>query len=112
MAQAEKISGPASLLAPKQSWLSDNPEFVILGEDDVLTTAARMMHKITRAMRARQGELGVSTIDLAADARVRRQTVSAVLMGKSWPDSVSLTRICVALDLDLIAQLPEMYKSR
>ena len=110
MSEPSKISGPAYYLAPKQSWLSDNPEFVVIGEDDVITTAARMMHKITRAMRARQGELGVSTIDLAADARVRRQTVSAVMLGKSWPDSVSLTRICVALDLDLTAELPDRLK--
>ena len=110
MAEAVKISGPARLLAPKQSWLSDNPEFVIAGEDNVLTTAARKMHKITRAMRARRGDLGVSTIDLAADARVRRQTVSAALMGKSWPDSVSLSGICAALDLDLSAVLPDRLK--
>ena len=60
-----------------------------------------MLWKITKQLRARQGELKLSDTALSYAAGVRRQTVADVLMGAVWPDTRTLGRICASLKLDL-----------
>lgn len=91
--------GPASLLQEGTSWLGSGVVFAT--RDEQLADAAMMLWKIAKAIRGRQGELGLSTTTLAARSGVRRQTITDVTMGMTWPDLRTLGRICSALGLEM-----------
>jgi DNA-binding XRE family transcriptional regulator len=91
--------GPAGLLKKGSSWLDAKAVFIT--RDDALEFAAMALWRISKKMRARQGELGMSDVALAQRAGVQRQTVAGIAMGTNWSDAVTLGRICFALGLDL-----------
>ena len=99
MAVSAESVGPASLLKKNASWLDSKVVFAT--KDDQLADAAMMIWKVTRQLRAAQGEQGLSNSALGFNSGVRRQTVSDVLMGLVWPDTRTLGRICSALGLEL-----------
>ena len=95
-------TGPASLLAEGSAWLDVRPEFQ--GDDAAgsgSSRAAAELCQLTRALRAEQGARGLSVSELASRAGVRRQTVSDILAGITWPDAASLIFIGAALGLRL-----------
>lgn len=99
MALSKDSVGPASLLKKGTSWL--DPKVVFTTKNDQLADAAAMIWKVTRQLRARQGEISLSNSALGFKSGVRRQTVADVLAGAVWPDTRTLGRICSALGLDL-----------
>lgn len=99
MTPNKPLVGPASYLLPGYNWLDDKVAFRSV--DRGLGEVALMLWKITRQMRARQGERGLSNYEIGWMSGVRRQTVSEVLMGKGWPDTKTLGTMCLVLDLDL-----------
>lgn len=105
MERAGRRVGPAGLLKKRNNWLDDKVVFAI--KDDNLEDAARSMWRLTAAMRARQGQLNLSVTDLADSAKVRRQTVTDLLMGRTWADTRTLGLLCSVLGLQLDAVLPE-----
>lgn len=92
--------GPAGLLKRKTSWL--DPKVVFATKDDALEAAAMSLWKITKAIRARQGEMGLTDLALSERAGIQRQTLAAITMGTSWPDARTLSRICFVLGLELV----------
>jgi hypothetical protein len=105
MERAGRRVGPAGLLKKKSNWLDDKVVFAI--KDDNLEAAAQNMWRLTRAMRARQGQMNLSVTDLADSAKVRRQTVTDLLMGRTWADTRTLGLLCSVLGLSLEAVVPE-----
>jgi hypothetical protein len=99
MALTEESVGPATLLKKGSSWLDSKVVFAV--REKAVADAAMMVWKITKQLRARQGERGLSNTALSDLARIRRQTVSDVLMGVVWPDTRTLMRLCAALDLEI-----------
>jgi hypothetical protein len=95
-------SGPAALLGPNSSWYDEQPVFAT--QDMELAYAAKMLCKITRELRARQGERGFSDYELGWKSGIRRQTVAAVLQGRSWADSRTLGQIAFVLGMELTVQ--------
>ncbi len=93
--------GPAALLKARTSWF--DPKVVFATKDDSLEAAAMMVWKISKAIRSRQGEMGLSNTALGVKAGVSRQTVGDVLAGTSWPDARTMGRLCFVLGLDLVA---------
>lgn len=93
--------GPAGLLKMRTSWL--DPKVVFATKDDALEAAAMSLWKITKIIRSKQGELGLTDLALSEKAGIQRQTLAAITMGKSWPDTRSLGRICFVLGLSLVA---------
>lgn len=89
------------MLKRKTSWL--DPKVVFATKDDALEAAAMSVWKITKAIRSRQGELGLTDLALSQRAGIQRQTLAAITMGKSWPDTRTLGRICFVLGLNLVA---------
>jgi len=99
MATSETAVGPASLLKEGSSWL--DPKAVFDDNDKALADAAASLWNVTRQLRARQGERGMSNSMIGALATVRRQTVSDVFMGVVWPDTRTLGRICSVLGVEI-----------
>lgn len=99
MAQNSGPSGPATLVKAGANWL--DAKVVFSTPDKHLAEAAMMVWQITKRLRAVQGERRLSNFNLSLMARVRRQTVSDVLMGVVWPDTKTLLKLCSALDLEL-----------
>jgi len=99
MARSAKSVGPASLLKVGTSWLDAKAIFVT--KDGKLADAALMLWKVTKQLRARQGEMRLSNTALSYLADVRRQTVADILMGVVWPDTRTLGRICASLKLEI-----------
>lgn len=97
--------GPAGLLKKRTSWL--DPKVVFVTRDDALEAAAMALWKISKKIRARQGELGLTDLALSEKAGVQRQTLAAITMGKSWPDARTLGRICFVLGLELMASVKD-----
>ena len=101
MATKERRVGPAGLLKTGSSWLDDKASFTT--DDPGLEQAAVMLWSISAAIRARQGQLRLSVTALADKSGVRRQTVTDVTMGTTWPDAATLARICSTLGLEITA---------
>jgi DNA-binding phage protein len=101
MTTKERRVGPAGLLKSGSSWLDDKASFAT--DDPGLEQAAVMLWNISAAIRARQGQLRLSITALADKSGIRRQTVTDVTMGTTWPDAATLARICSVLNLDLTA---------
>lgn len=99
--------GPAGMLKKRTSWLDSKVVFVT--KDDALEAAAMSVWKITKAIRSRQGEMGLTDLALSQKAGIQRQTLSAISMGKSWPDTRTLGRICFVLGLSLVALSEEQH---
>lgn len=93
--------GPAGMLKKRTSWL--DPKVVFVTKDDALEAAAMSVWRITKAIRSRQGEMGLTDLALSQKAGIQRQTLAAITMGKSWPDTRTLGRICFVLGLSLVA---------
>lgn len=93
--------GPARLLKPRTSWFDSKVVFAT--RDDNLAAASMMIWKISKVIRSRQGEMGLSNLALAEKSGVSRQTVGDVLAGTSWPDARTLGRLCNVLGLELVA---------
>jgi transcriptional regulator with XRE-family HTH domain len=60
-----------------------------------------MLWEISRQVRSRRGELGLSQFQLSISAGVRRQTVAELESGTVWPDAATLARVCSVLRLEL-----------
>lgn len=100
MPKSARGVGPAGLLKRRTSWL--DPKVVFATKDDALEAAAISLWKISKAIRARQGELGLTDLALAEKAGIQRQTLAAITMGTSWPDARTLSRIGFVLRLELV----------
>lgn len=99
MALNQDFAGPSTLLVTNSNWL--DPAALFTARDEELSRAALMIWQITRQLRARQGERGLSNSALGVKSGVRRQTIADVLMGQVWPDTKTLFRIASALGLDI-----------
>ena len=99
MALLQEPTGPASLLVSNSNWLDAHALFT--ARDQELAGAALMLWEITRQLRARQGERGLSNSALGVKSGVRRQTIADVLMGQVWPDTKTLFRIASVLGLEI-----------
>lgn len=72
-----------------------------------MSQAAAELCRLTRELRAEQGARGMTASELASRAGVRRQTVSDILSGITWPDAASLIMIAAALGLRIEAHRTE-----
>lgn len=102
--------GPAALLAPGASWLSDRAGVAFEVPDRYhrsLEGACWALWEISRKIRARRGERGLSQFQLSIEAGVRRQTVSDLEAGTAWPDAATIARVCLALGLELGVSVPQ-----
>lgn len=98
-------NGPAALLAPGYSWFDPKVAFQLPpGEPVSIEAACRSIWEISRAIRARRGELNLAQTEVADRTGVRRQTLADIETGTRWPDASSLMRICFILGLKLTVE--------
>lgn len=69
-----------------------------------LRAACQQVWQISAELRAARGRSGWAASDVAAEAYVRRQTVTAIEMGTTWPDARTLAQLCFVLGLSMAAQ--------
>jgi DNA-binding XRE family transcriptional regulator len=105
MQKSARGVGPAGLLKKRTSWL--DPKVVFVTKDDALEAAAMALWSISKKIRARQGELGLTDLALAEKTGIQRQTLAALTMGTSWPDARTLGRICFVLGLELMTSVKD-----
>jgi len=99
------LPGPAGLLKKGTTWL--DAKVVFATKDDDLAAAAMMVWKISKQIRIKQGELRLSSSDLAFKAKITRQTATNIAMGTTWPDARTLGLLCSVLGLEITAILAE-----
>lgn len=93
--------GPAAFLSPGSSWLDSKVTFRLPpGEPASIQAACHSIWEISRAIRARRGELRLSQVDVADRAGIRRQTLADIETGTRWPDASSLLRVCSTVGLE------------
>jgi len=92
--------GPAGLLEPGSTWTDNPPAFNLEDSDPMLDACLALWH-LSYAVRRARGELGKSVVYVAFHAKVERSTVTGIEKGTSWPDALSLARVCGALNLRL-----------
>jgi DNA-binding XRE family transcriptional regulator len=101
MDPAGKRKGPAGILAQGCAWTDDEVSFD--SGDQVLDHACSMLWKISREIRSRRGVMGMKMTDLAMASGVRRQTVRDIQEGITWPDGITLARVCSILRIEIRA---------
>jgi len=78
--------------------------FEVAAYDRPLLVACESVWVLSARVRSARGARGLSLSDVAASARVRRQTVSDIEQGKTWPDVATMARLLGVLGLALTAE--------
>jgi DNA-binding XRE family transcriptional regulator len=94
-----KPKGPRGLLSEDCVWTDDGVNFA--SKDPILDQACVMLWQISRQIRSRRGAMGMNVTKLAEASGVRRQTVRDIQEGITWPDAITLARICSVLGLEI-----------
>jgi transcriptional regulator with XRE-family HTH domain len=77
--------------------------FDVAAYDQPLLVACESVWALSARVRSARGARGFSLSVVAASARVRRQTVSDIEQGKTWPDVATMARLLDSLGLALTA---------
>jgi DNA-binding XRE family transcriptional regulator len=94
---------PHSFLAGGSSWMDSSVSFDVSAYDRPLLAACETVWALSAQVRSARGARGLPLSDVAALAHVRRQTVSDIEQGKTWPDVATVARLLGALGLTLTA---------
>lgn len=94
---------PHSFLSAGSTWMDPSVSFDVDAYDRPLLVACETMWALSAQVRSARGARGLSLSDVAASARVRRQTVSDIEQGKTWPDVATMARLLGSLGLTLTA---------
>jgi len=95
---------PHSFLSAGSAWMDPTVSFEVAAYDRPLLVACESVWVLSARVRSARGARGLSLSDVAASARVRRQTVSDIEQGKTWPDVATMARLLGVLGLALTAE--------
>jgi ribosome-binding protein aMBF1 (putative translation factor) len=80
------------------SWTEGTAEFEV--DHPVLAEALTRLNRTAKALRERREALTWSFESTARRAGMRRQTISDLESGQSWPDAVTVHRLAIVLGFD------------
>jgi DNA-binding XRE family transcriptional regulator len=95
---------PHSFLSAGSAWMDPTVSFDVAAYDRPMLVACESVWVLSARVRSARGARGLSLSDVAASARVRRQTVSDIEQGKTWPDVATMARLLGSLGLALTAE--------